>query len=88
MPDKVWAEARIYAPTANNQIIEALMLYHEGIEKDQKAMLAIQFIDQAALLAFFCCVLVEKPDVFQYLYKIPFLMKVTPAPGCSTVSGS
>lgn len=36
VPSKVWAEARIYPPTANEQLTDALMLYHEAIEKDNK----------------------------------------------------
>lgn len=82
--NKVWAEARVYPPTANNQLIEALMKYHEVIENDNKATLVFHVTSQGTLLVFFYCAPIENPDVFSCFYDVPFLMNILP-PGCGTV---
>lgn len=82
--NRVWAEVRLYPPTANIELIEALMKYHEAIEENNKATLIFHATDQATLLVFFYCAPVEKPDVFKCFYDIPFLMNLIP-PGCRTV---
>ncbi|KAF8866921.1 6-hydroxy-D-nicotine oxidase [Acephala macrosclerotiorum] len=82
--NKIWAEARLYPPTANNELIEKLMKYHEVIEKDNKATLVFHVTNQATLLVFFYCAPVENPDVFACFYDVPFLMNILP-PGCRTV---
>lgn len=84
VPNKVWAEARVYPPTANPQLLEAVMQYHGAIEKDNKSTLIWHSTDQATLLVYFYCDPVEKPDVFKPFYDIPFLMNVVP-PGIRTV---
>ncbi|TVY85865.1 FAD-dependent monooxygenase, partial [Lachnellula willkommii] len=84
VPNKVWAEARLYPPTQNVQLIEALMKYHEGIEKDNKATLIFHATSQATLLVFFYTAPVDNPAVFAPYYDIPFLMKLI-EPGCRTV---
>ncbi|CZR56975.1 uncharacterized protein PAC_06864 [Phialocephala subalpina] len=82
--NKVWAEARLYPSTANNELIEALMKYHEVIESDNKATLVFHVTNQATLMVFFYCAPVENPDVFACFYDVPFLMNILP-PGCRTV---
>ncbi|TVY50645.1 Bifunctional solanapyrone synthase [Lachnellula cervina] len=84
VPNKVWAEARLYPPTQNLELIEALMKYHEGIEKDNKATLIFHATSQATLLVFFYTAPVDNPAVFKPYYEIPFLMKLI-EPGCRTV---
>lgn len=84
VPNKVWAEARLYPPTQNLELIEALMKYHEGIEKDNKATLIFHATSQATLLVFFYTAPVDNPAVFKPYYDIPFLMKLI-EPGCRTV---
>lgn len=86
VPNKVWAEARLYSPAQNQELLEALMLYHEVCEKDPYATLIWHSVQQATLLVFFYCAPVEKPDAFKCFYDVPFLMNVVP-PGLSTVYG-
>lgn len=84
VPNKIWAEARLYQPSQNAQLLEALMQYHEAIEKDNKATLIWHSVNQATLLVFFYCAPVESPDVFQSFYDIPFMTRVV-EPGCRTI---
>jgi hypothetical protein len=86
VPNKVWAEARLYSPSANEELIDALMVYHEKFEHDDKASLVMQTGEQATLLVFFYCAPVEKPDTFSCFYDISFLQHIL-LPGCSTVAG-
>jgi len=84
VPNKVWAEARLYPPTQNVELIEALMKYHEVIEKDNKATLIFHATSQGTLLIFFYTAPVDNPEVFKCYYDIPFIMKLI-EPGCRTV---
>ncbi|OCK73798.1 6-hydroxy-D-nicotine oxidase [Lepidopterella palustris CBS 459.81] len=86
VPNKVWAEARLYSPTQNGELLDALMLYHEACEKDPNATLIWQSVNQATLLVFFYCAPVENPDVFKCFYDIPFMINVLP-PALTTVYG-
>jgi hypothetical protein len=86
VPNKVWAEARLYPPTANQELLNALMLYYEVCEKDPNATLIWHSVNQATLLVFFYCAPVENPDAFKCFYDIPFLMNVIP-PVLNTVYG-
>lgn len=84
--NKVWAEARLYSPTQNGELLEALMLYHEACEEDSNATLIWHSISQATLLIFFYCAPVEKPPVFECFYNIPFLARVI-EPAFNTIYG-
>lgn len=86
IPNKVWAEARVYATPQNAQLMEALMEYHKIIETDNKATLVWHTLNHATLLVFFYCAPVENPDAFKPFYDIPFLQTVIPG-GCRTVYG-
>ncbi|KAJ5781184.1 hypothetical protein N7457_006344 [Penicillium paradoxum] len=78
LPNNIWAEARVYPATASTQLHEALMVYHELIETDNKATLIWHTINQTTLVIFFYCAPIEKPDVFAPFYDIPFLMNIVP----------
>lgn len=82
--NKVWCEARLYPPTENHHLLEALMTYHEVIEKDSKAALIWHSVNEATMLIFFYCAPVENPDAFKCFYDVPFIMRVM-EPGCRTV---
>lgn len=86
VPNKVWAEARLYPPTQNGELLQALMLYHEASEKDSNATLIWHSISQATLLIFFYCAPVEKPAVFDCFYNIPFMARVI-EPAINTIYG-
>ncbi|KAF9889617.1 hypothetical protein FE257_007125 [Aspergillus nanangensis] len=85
IPNKVWSEGRVYAGPQNFQLLDALMKYHEIIEKDNKATLIWYTLNQVTLIVFFYCAPVETPDAFKPFYDIPFLQNVVP-PSCRTVS--
>lgn len=76
VPNKVWAEARLYSPAQNNQLYEALMLYHEISEKDNKCTLILCSASQATLLVSFYCVSVENPEAFKPFYDLPFTARL------------
>ncbi|TVY81095.1 FAD-dependent monooxygenase yanF [Lachnellula suecica] len=82
--NKVWAEARLYSPTQNAELIEALMKYHEEIEKNDKATLIFSATSQVTALVFFYTIPVENPEVFNCYYSIPFMGKIV-EPGCRTM---
>jgi len=83
--NKVWAEARLYLPSANIKLIEALMIYHEAIEHNTKYTLIFHITNQASLLVFVYNAPVEEmPEVFNCFENIPSLMNVIP-PGCRTI---
>jgi hypothetical protein len=82
----VWADARIYSPSVNEELLDALMLYHEACEKDTNATLIWQTVQQATLVVFFYCAPVENPAVFSSFSDIPSLTSIVP-PGINTVYG-
>ena len=84
VPNRVWAEGRLYSPTMNNTLIDALVLYHEASEKDNKATLIWHAVEGATLVVFFYCAPVENPDVFNGFREIPFMARVL-EPGCRSV---
>ncbi|KAL2802687.1 hypothetical protein BJX63DRAFT_414200 [Aspergillus granulosus] len=84
VPNKIWSEARIYSPTAYNDLVEALMTYHESIETDDQATLIWHATGDAILLVFVYCSPVETPAVFAPFYDIPFVQSFVP-PGNRTV---
>ncbi|RDW77834.1 hypothetical protein BP6252_05887 [Coleophoma cylindrospora] len=84
--NKIWAEVRLYQTSQNGELLEAMMLYHEASEKDNKATLIWHSVSQGTLLVFFYCAPVETPSVFECFYSIPFLVNIVP-PGLNTVYG-
>lgn len=86
VPTQIWAEARLYPPMATDQLFQALMQYHEAIEKDNKATLIWMSTKEATLLVFFYCAPVETPATFQPFYDIPYITHVVP-PSCRTIYG-
>jgi hypothetical protein len=84
VPNQIWAEARLYPPTENERLLEAMMEYHEAIEKTNKAVLYFHIVKQATLIVFFYCEPVENPEVFNCFYDIPYMKKFI-EPGCKTV---
>lgn len=84
--NKVWAEARIYGASQNQELLNAVMQYHDACEKDPEATLIWLSTAEMTLLVFFYCSPVEKPDAFKCFYDIPFMMNVIP-PGLNTVYG-
>jgi hypothetical protein len=81
----IWAEARMYAPSANIDLLSALMKYHAASEADSKATLIWYSVPTGTLL-----VLVynspEKPDTFDAFDEVPHLMNII-LPGANTVYG-
>jgi hypothetical protein len=84
VPNRIWAEARIYSSSENDSLLEAMMEYHEAIEKTNKAVLYFHTANKATLLVFFYCAPVETPEVFSCFYNIPYMKKFI-EPGCMTV---
>ncbi|KAL2824310.1 hypothetical protein BDW59DRAFT_180373 [Aspergillus cavernicola] len=84
IPNRIWAEGRVYASAQNPDLIAALMTYHQLIEKDNKASLIWHTLNESTLLIFLYCAPVEKPAVFSPFYDLPFLMNAVP-PACMTV---
>jgi hypothetical protein len=84
--NKVWAEARLYPPTQNLELLDALMLYHEACEKDSNATLIWHSVNQATLLVFFYCQPVENPSAFKCFYDIPYMARII-EPALNTVFG-
>lgn len=82
----IWAEARLYPPTQNNELLDALMLYHEACEKDANASLIWHSVNQATLLIFIYCAPVESPEAFSCFYDIPFMAKLV-EPSITTIYG-
>jgi hypothetical protein len=84
VPNKVWAEARLYPSSENNRLLGAMMEYHEAIEKTNKAVLYFHTVNSTTLLVFLYCEPVETPKVFNCFYDIPFIKNFI-EPGCMTV---
>jgi hypothetical protein len=76
VPNKIWAESRLYATSENDQLLKALMLYHEAIENNNKAVLYFHVVKQATLLVFFYCEPAEsRPSVFDCFSDIPYMVQ-------------
>lgn len=76
IPNKIWAEVRMYSPEQNVELMEALMLFHEACEKDPRATLIWQSIKDLTALIFVYCAPVEKPDAYKCFYDIPFVAHI------------
>ncbi|KAL2821356.1 FAD-binding domain-containing protein [Aspergillus cavernicola] len=74
VPNQIWSESRIYPPTAYNQLVEALMEYHEAIETDDQATLIWHATGESIMLVYVYCSPVDNPSVFAPFYDIPFTM--------------
>jgi hypothetical protein len=79
VPSLIWSEARIYAPTAYNDLVEALMVYHESIESDDKATLIWHATGDAILLVYVYCSPTESPAIFAPFLDVPFVQTFVPA---------
>lgn len=84
VPNQVWAEGRLYSPDMDNNVMEALIHYHEASEKDNRATLIWQAVEGATVVVFFYCAPVENPDVFKCFQDIPFVSRIV-EPGFRTV---
>ncbi|OJJ62434.1 hypothetical protein ASPSYDRAFT_142902 [Aspergillus sydowii CBS 593.65] len=84
IPNKIWAQATVYPPTAYDQLMKALMQYHDTIETDDQATLIWHHTNQAILLVYVYCSPIEKPAAFAPFYDIPSLMDLVP-PGLRTI---
>ncbi|KAL3463406.1 hypothetical protein BJX64DRAFT_120493 [Aspergillus heterothallicus] len=78
VPNGIWSEARIYAPTAYNDLVEALMTYHESIETDDQATLIWHSTGDAILLVFVYCSPSQTPAVIAPFLDIPFVQTFVP----------
>lgn len=79
IPNKIWAQATVYPPTAYDQLMKALMQYHDIIETDDQATLIWHQTSQAILLVYVYCSPVEKPAAFAPFYDIPSVMDIVPS---------
>ncbi|KAL4918277.1 hypothetical protein BDW62DRAFT_210562 [Aspergillus aurantiobrunneus] len=61
IPNQIWSEARIYPPTAYDQLVDALMQYHEAIETNDQATLIWHATSEAILIVYIYCSPVEHP---------------------------
>lgn len=84
IPNKIWAQATVYPPAAYDQLMKALMQYHDTIETDDQATLIWHHTSQAILLVYVYCSPIEKPAAFAPFYDIPSLMDLVP-PGLRTI---
>lgn len=84
IPNKIWAQATVYPPTAYDQLMKALMQYHDTIETDDQATLIWHHTSQAILLVYIYCSPIEKPAAFAQFYDIPSVMDLVP-PGLRTI---
>jgi hypothetical protein len=84
--NSVWAEARFYAPARNQELLKALMVYHDACEKDCNASLIWMSFKEATLLVFCYSAAIESPAAFQCFYDIPFLSHAL-QPKVSTIYG-
>jgi hypothetical protein len=79
VPNTLWSEARIYSPTAYNDLVEALMTYHESIETDDQATIIWHATGDAILLVYVYCSPAETPAVFAPFLDVPFVQTFVPA---------
>ncbi|PYH45989.1 FAD-binding oxidoreductase [Aspergillus saccharolyticus JOP 1030-1] len=79
IPNQIWAAVQIYPPTASEQLLDALMHYHEAIETDNKATLIWNATPQFILIVFVYCAPVERPTVFAPFDEIPPVATFVPA---------
>ncbi|OJI96570.1 hypothetical protein ASPVEDRAFT_35958 [Aspergillus versicolor CBS 583.65] len=79
IPNKIWAQASVYQPTAYDQLMKALVQYHDIIETDDQATLIWHQTSQAILLVYVYCSPVEKPAAFAPFYDIPSVMDLVPS---------
>lgn len=71
-PNQVWCDSRLYSPSENGQLLKAIMLYHEAIEDNNKAVLYFHVVKEATLLVCFYDEPAEaRPSVFDCFYNIP-----------------
>lgn len=81
----VWAEARMYSPAENGNLLSALMKYHAASEHDPKATLIWHSVPAGTLLVLFYNA-PEKPATFDCFDAVPHLMSLIP-PGPNSVFG-
>jgi hypothetical protein len=85
IPNKCWAEGRIYAPTENDKLFEAISRYHKASEKDNKATLICNAVHEATVIVFmYSSPVTEMPTAFHAFDDITFLTQMVP-PGCYTI---
>ncbi|KAJ5698965.1 FAD-binding type 2 [Penicillium macrosclerotiorum] len=77
--NKVWAEGRVFAPTENNKLFEALMRFHQDAEKDTNASLIFNSVQEATLLVFIYAEHADKrPAVFDAFEGVDFVAQMVP----------
>lgn len=85
MTNQMWAEGRVYSPTDNKKLLEAVRKYSDAAEHDKKAAIIWHSVAEATLAFFAYCAPSEtRPAVFDSFDGIPCLHKAIP-PGLSTV---
>jgi len=71
IPNTAWGETRIYYPPENDQLLKALMKYHEVIETDDKAVVYYHSVRNLTLLTLFYADPIEtRPAVFDCFYDV------------------
>ncbi|KAL5339069.1 hypothetical protein BJX70DRAFT_364917 [Aspergillus crustosus] len=84
IPNQIWSEGRVYAPTAYDDLIAALLQYQESIESDDQATLIFQATNEAILLVLVYASPVENPSIFDPFFAVPFEQNLV-QPGIRTV---
>lgn len=85
IPNKLWAEARIYSPAQNLEVLEALMRFNAIVPND-KASILLFYTSDATMLMYFHNDTLEKAEAFQSFSDIPFTVKLL-EPESRTVYG-
>lgn len=71
--DRIWFEARIYAPSENRKLLEAVYKYQQAAEKDDSASLAFSLSNDHTFVAFVYSKPAHRPAVFDMFYNITFV---------------
>lgn len=77
--NQVWAEGRLFAPTENDKLLEALVRFHAEGEKDPNASLIFNSVPEGTLLVFIYAEHVEeRPAVFNTFEGINYVAEMVP----------
>lgn len=79
LPSEVWAEVRVFAPSQEDELLDAMMRFHEANEKDPNASLIFNAVPGATLLVLVYAESVdERPAVFDAFENIDAIAKMLP----------
>lgn len=70
--NSIWYTARLYDPSQNDRLIEAVYAYQQAAEKDHRASFAFSLSNSQTFVGFVYAEPVEFPDVFSMFYDIPW----------------